>query len=117
MAAGLLWVLDAGNNTAMEPYRAFIADTLKPAQQPTGFQAQSFFTGFGQTLANVSLFLFRFLLVQLEMPTWVLPRFSRAVCSIGSVWWSSYTTKEIRLLKKRKLKDKKRSHWTFYTIY
>jgi hypothetical protein len=22
------WVLDAGNNTAMEPYRAFIADTL-----------------------------------------------------------------------------------------
>jgi maltose/moltooligosaccharide transporter len=43
----------------MEPYRAFIADTLKPAQQPTGFQAQSFFTGFGQTLANVSLFLFR----------------------------------------------------------
>jgi hypothetical protein len=34
--------LRCGNNTAMEPYRAFIADTLKPAQQPTGFQAQSF---------------------------------------------------------------------------
>jgi maltose/moltooligosaccharide transporter len=29
MAAGLLWILDAGNNTAMEPYRAFIADKLK----------------------------------------------------------------------------------------
>jgi maltose/moltooligosaccharide transporter len=42
------WVLDAGNNTAMEPYRAFIADTLEPAQQPTGFQAQSFFTGLGK---------------------------------------------------------------------
>jgi maltose/moltooligosaccharide transporter len=27
MAAGLLWILDVGNNTAMEPYRAFIADT------------------------------------------------------------------------------------------
>ncbi|HSK13877.1 MAG TPA: MFS transporter, partial [Phnomibacter sp.] len=52
MAAGLLWILDAGNNTAMEPYRAFIADKLDPSQQPTGFQAQSFFTGFGQTLAN-----------------------------------------------------------------
>jgi maltose/moltooligosaccharide transporter len=57
MAAGLLWILDAGNNTAMEPYRAFIADKLDESQQPMGFQAQSFFTGFGQTLANVSLFI------------------------------------------------------------
>ena len=45
MAAGLLWILDVGNNTAMEPYRAFIADKLDASQQPTGFQAQSFFTG------------------------------------------------------------------------
>ena len=42
MAAGLLWILDAGNNTAMEPYRAFVADKLDESQQPTGFQAQSF---------------------------------------------------------------------------
>jgi maltose/moltooligosaccharide transporter len=46
MAAGLLWILDAGNNTAMEPYRAFIADKLDEEQQPIGFQMQSFFTGF-----------------------------------------------------------------------
>ena len=32
MAAGLLWILDAGNNTAMEPYRAFIADKLDEEQ-------------------------------------------------------------------------------------
>jgi maltose/moltooligosaccharide transporter len=60
---GVLWKfcfnLDVGNNTAMEPYRAFIADTLKPAQQPTGFQAQSFFTGFGQTFGKCFIFLFR----------------------------------------------------------
>ena len=59
MAVGLLWVLDAANNTAMEPYRAFVADKLSPSQQPTGFLAQSFFTGFGQTLAALSLFLFQ----------------------------------------------------------
>ena len=53
-----IWILDAGNNTAMEPYRAFIADKLDASQQPIGFQAQSFFTGFGQTLANFSLFIF-----------------------------------------------------------
>lgn len=56
MAAGLLWVLDAANNTAMEPYRAFIADKLPQNQHPEGFLTQSFFTGLGITLANVSLF-------------------------------------------------------------
>jgi maltose/moltooligosaccharide transporter len=57
MAAGPLG-LRCGNNTAMEPYRAFIADT-ETRSTAYRFQAQSFFTGFGQTLANVSLFLFR----------------------------------------------------------
>ena len=56
MAAGLLWILDAGNNTAMEPYRALIADNLDEEQQPLGFQMQSFFTGFGQVLANLDRF-------------------------------------------------------------
>ncbi|HNP55179.1 MAG TPA: MFS transporter, partial [Ferruginibacter sp.] len=41
MAVGLLWVLDAANNTAMEPYRAFIADKLPDDQLPTGFLTQS----------------------------------------------------------------------------
>jgi maltose/moltooligosaccharide transporter len=98
MAAGLLWILDAGNNTAMEPYRAFIADKLDESQQPTGFQAQSFFTGFGQTLANVSLFIFPLIFIGTtgKLPTWVFASFFLgAVCSIASVWWSSYTTKEI----------------------
>ena len=98
MAAGLLWILDAGNNTAMEPYRAFIADKLDEAQQPMGFQAQSFFTGFGQTLANVSLFIFPIIFIGTtgKLPTWVFASFFLgAICSIVSVWWSSHTTKEI----------------------
>lgn len=98
MAAGLLWILDAGNNTAMEPYRAFIADKLDPSQQATGFQAQSFFTGFGQTLANVSLFVFPMIFVGTtgKLPTWVYASFFLgSVCSIASIWWSSRTTAEI----------------------
>jgi maltose/moltooligosaccharide transporter len=98
MAAGLLWILDAGNNTAMEPYRAFIADKLDESQQPTGFQAQSFFTGFGQTLANISLFIFPMIFIGTtgKLPTWVFASFFLgAVCSVASVWWSSHTTKEI----------------------
>ncbi len=98
MAAGLLWILDAGNNTAMEPYRAFVADKLDSSQQPTGFQAQSFFTGFGQTLANFSLFLFPMIIVGYtgKIPNWVFASFILgSICSITSVWWSMKTTPEI----------------------
>lgn len=98
MAAGLLWILDAGNNTAMEPYRAFIADKLDSTQQPTGFLAQSFFTGLGQTLANFSLFLFPMIIVGYtgKLPNWVFASFILgAICSIGTVWWSMKTTPEI----------------------
>lgn len=98
MAAGLLWILDAGNNTAMEPYRAFIADTLIEEQQPLGFQMQSFFTGLGQTLANLSLFIFPIIFIGTtgSLPTWVYASFFLgAVCSIGTILWSIKTTKEI----------------------
>lgn len=98
MAASLLWILDAGNNTAMEPYRAFVADKLNEEQQPTGFQMQSFFTGFGQTLANLSLFIFPMIFLGKtgSLPTWVYASFFLgAVCSIGSIWWSMHTTSEI----------------------
>lgn len=98
MAAGLLWILDAGNNTAMEPYRAFVADKLNSDQQGLGFQAQSFFTGFGQTLANLSLFIFPMLFLGKtgSLPNWVYASFFLgAVCSIGSIWWSMRTTPEI----------------------
>jgi len=101
MAVGLLWILDAANNTAMEPYRAFVADKLSPKQQPTGFLAQSFFTGFGQTLGTVSLFLFQLIPFfnkenNSHIPYWVFASFFLgAFCSITSVWWSTKTTPEI----------------------
>ncbi len=98
MAAGLLWILDVGNNTAMEPYRAFIADKLNDEQRPTGFQTQSFFTGLGQTLANISLFIFPLLIIGKTgaIPNWVFASFFLgSVCSIGTIWWSMRTTPEI----------------------
>src|SRR5829696_6350761 len=51
------WLLDAGNNTSMEPYRAFISDRLPRSQLARGFLTQSMFTGAGAVLANLSLFL------------------------------------------------------------
>lgn len=100
MAGGLLWVLDAANNTAMEPYRAFIADKLPSDQQPTGFLTQSFFTGLGITLANLSLFAFQKIdfLKQShgQIPYWVFGSFFLgSICSISSVLWSISKTPEI----------------------
>lgn len=98
MAVGLLWILDIGNNTAMEPYRAFVADKLDSSQQATGFQAQSFFTGLGQTLANFSLLFFPLIFIGKtgKLPNWVFASFFLgAVCSVATVWWSMKTTPEI----------------------
>lgn len=98
MAAGLLWILDVGNNTAMEPYRAFIADKLDTSQQATGFQAQSFFTGLGQTLSNLSIAVFPAIFVGTlgALPTWVYASFILgAICSVASIWWSTSRTPEI----------------------
>jgi len=104
MAVGLLWILDAANNTAMEPYRAFIADKLPEPQRATGFLTQSFFTGLGITLANLSLYFFQQWITgsshtadgRSGIPYWVFGSFFvGAVCSVASVGWSVYTTPEI----------------------
>ena len=98
MAVGLLWILDAANNTAMEPYRAFIADKLPNDQHPTGFLTQSFFTGLGITLANLSLFFFQKHITGSygKLPVWVYASFFLGtICSIASVAWSVYKTPEI----------------------
>lgn len=99
MAVLLLWLLDASNNTAMEPYRAFIADKLPPAQLAKGFLAQSFFTGLGITLANISLYVFEKILsgtTSAGIPYWVFGSFMLgAVFSIGSVLVSVLRTPEL----------------------
>lgn len=98
MAVGLLWILDAANNTAMEPYRALIADKLPAEQHATGFLSQSFFTGLGITLANVSLFIFQKNIhgEHGQIPYWVFASFFLgSLCSIASVSWSIYKTPEI----------------------
>ena len=83
----------------MEPYRAFIADKLPPSQLGKGFLAQSFFTGLGITLANISLFVFQKFIsgaTESGIPYWVVGSFMLgAVCSIGTVLVSVLRTPEI----------------------
>ena len=54
MAVSVLWILDAGNNITMEPYRAYVSDRLNPDQRQAGFLTQSAFTGLAQCLAFIT---------------------------------------------------------------
>src|SRR5215217_4771456 len=72
MAFILLWLLDASNNTAMEPYRAFISDKLPESQLARGFLTQSMFVG--AVTANLSLLVFQRLIdgtTAAGIPFWV----------------------------------------------
>lgn len=103
MAASLLWILDAANNMAMEPYRAFIADKLPKKQHSLGFLMQSFFTGLGITLANFTpaiLVSLGFLALTDKMengiPTYTYYAFFiGSLASITTIMISVLTTKEI----------------------
>ncbi|NVJ99630.1 MAG: MFS transporter [Alphaproteobacteria bacterium] len=52
IAAGMLWVMDASINVAMEPFRAFVGDMLPERQRTMGFAMQSFFIGIGSVVAS-----------------------------------------------------------------
>lgn len=86
MAVSLMWILDAGNNITMEPYRAYVSDRLDPDQRQVGFLMQSAFTGLAQMLA----FLTPSLLVAFGMnQDWVddhgIPYTTRVVFMVGAV--------------------------------
>ncbi|WP_146898895.1 MFS transporter [Cellulomonas aerilata] len=99
MAVLCLWLVDAGNNTAMEPYRALISDRLRKAQIPKGFLIQSMFTGAGAVLANVSLYVFQQVLTgssEAGVPTWVFVCFwLGAVCCLVTITIAMMRTREV----------------------
>ncbi|BEV00433.1 MFS transporter [Novosphingobium olei] len=104
MAVSLLWLLDAGNNITMEPYRAYVSDRLDPDQRQFGFLSQSAFTGLAQMLA----YLTPSLLVALGMSKdWVddhnIPYTVHvvfifgAVLSLSTILWSVLRVPELPL--------------------
>ena len=99
MAVVCLWLVDAGNNTAMEPYRALISDRLRKVQIPQGFLIQSMFTGAGAVLANLSLYFFQKVLTgssDAGVPTWVFVCFwLGAVCCLVTITIAMTRTKEV----------------------
>jgi maltose/moltooligosaccharide transporter len=101
-AVGLLWILDVGNNMAMEPYRAFVGDKLPEKQLSLGFQMQSLFVGAGILLANGSIVLFQYLFggesveAAGTIPHWLYYSFFiGAFLSLVTILWSVFKTPEI----------------------
>jgi len=100
-AVGLLWILDVGNNMAMEPYRAFVGDKLPEKQLSLGFQMQSLFVGAGILLANGSIVLFQYLFGGESVEAGIIPQwlyysfFIGAFLSLATILWSVFKTPEI----------------------
>lgn len=103
-AVGLLWILDVGNNMAMEPYRAFVGDKLPTKQLSFGYQMQSLFVGAGIVLANASIFLFQDWFggqdvvdeTVKSIPNWLYYSFFiGAILSVSTILWSVFKTPEI----------------------
>lgn len=100
-AVGLLWILDVGNNMAMEPYRAFVGDKLPDQQMSLGYQMQSLFVGGGILLANASIFLFQDWFGGGEELSGAVPKwlyysfFIGSFLSLTTILWSVLKTPEI----------------------
>lgn len=103
IAASLLWILDAGNNITMEPYRAYVADRLAPDQRSTGFLTQSAFTGLAQTLSYLAPSMLTAFVAQDVLDANGIPVIVRiafvigAILSISTIVWSVWRVPELPL--------------------
>lgn len=103
MAASLLWILDAGNNITMEPYRAYVADRLLPEQRSVGFLTQSAFTGLAQTLSYLAPTLLTSIVAKDVLDDNGIPVIVRiafiigAILSISTIIWSVWKVPELPL--------------------
>ena len=52
VGAGMLMIMDACFNLAMEPFRALVADNLPDSQRTTGFSVQTFLIGIGAVVGS-----------------------------------------------------------------
>jgi maltose/moltooligosaccharide transporter len=96
-----LWLLTASINIAMEPFRAFVADSLPDQQRTTGFAMQVFFIGGGAVFASaLPWILTHWFGVSGQAAPGVLPSSVHAAFYVGgaglmiAVLWTVFTTRE-----------------------
>jgi maltose/moltooligosaccharide transporter len=99
-AAVFLWLLDASLNIAMEPFRAYVADMVAPAQRTTGYAFQTWFIGAGAVLGSLAPILLTKMGVPNTAAAGTIPDSVRYSFYIGAVaiflavLWTVISTKE-----------------------
>ena len=99
-AAGMLWVLDASLNIAMEPFRAFVGDMLRTDQHAAGYAVQTAFIGAGAVVGSIFPFLLEHLGVSNVAPGGGIPDtvkwsfWAGGAALFAAVMWTIVTTRE-----------------------
>jgi maltose/moltooligosaccharide transporter len=103
IGAGILMVMDASFNVAMEPFRALVADLLPTDQRTLGFSIQTFLIGLGAVLGSWLPYIFaEFFDVQKAVTAGTvgvpynvtLSFYVGAVVFLVAILWTVVTTKE-----------------------
>lgn len=101
IGAGMLMIMDASFNVAMEPFRALVADNLPDKQRSLGFSIQTFLIGAGAVLGSwLPYLLSEYLGVSKvaapgEIPDNVIFSFyAGAATLVATLLWTVFTTKE-----------------------
>ncbi|MEP6736615.1 MAG: MFS transporter [Chryseolinea sp.] len=99
--AGILMIMDASFNVAMEPFRALVADLLPSDQRTLGFSVQTCLIGVGAVIGSWLPYVFaEFFGVEKSAAPGVVPQslslsfYVGAVAFLGAILWTVTTTKE-----------------------
>jgi maltose/moltooligosaccharide transporter len=100
VGAGILMIMDASFNVAMEPFRALVADNLSEKQNTLGFSVQTFLIGLGAVVGSA---LPKYLAdhgVNSTAPEGQVPDnvvysfYAGAIIFVATILWTVLTTKE-----------------------
>ncbi|MFC4347131.1 MFS transporter [Kordiimonas lipolytica] len=101
IAAGMLWIMDASFNIAMEPFRAFVGDMLPNRQRSLGYAMQTFFIGIGASVAAALPWIMTNAFgVANEADPGIIPDsviyafYTGGIFLLICVFWTVFTTKE-----------------------
>lgn len=101
VGAGILMMMDASFNVAMEPFRALVADNLSEEQSTLGFSVQTFLIGIGAVVGSWLPYIFaNYLGIAKDAPEGQIPEnvqysfYIGAFVFIVAILWTIITTKE-----------------------
>jgi maltose/moltooligosaccharide transporter len=101
VGAGILMIMDASFNVAMEPFRALVADLLPSDQRTLGFSIQTILIGLGAVIGSWLPYVFaEFVGISKTAPDGEVPFnvilsfYIGAIVFISTIVWTVITTKE-----------------------